>query len=245
MLEGKILQINELGRKDIGLMFKLMQEHYDGLSRDSFERDLMEKKGLLAIVDDEEGILGFSTFQFIDLIFKGQKVRTLYSGDTIVHKKIWGTRLPLELLCELFFRMMDSEKGSRLYWFLLAGGVRTYLLLPLLFKKFHPFHGTNVGTKVEEPSDTLLYEKELLDYMAHMKFADFFDEENGIVRISPRNYHLKKEYQGISEARLKNPNVKFYIERNPGHSTGDELACITEISMENLTPVARRFGRSR
>src|SRR5690349_23459155 len=44
-----------------------------------------------------------------------------------------------------------------------------------------------------------------------------------------------------SPQRLKDPHVSFFINANPGHVGGDELACLAELSRANLTPAGRRM----
>jgi hypothetical protein len=45
----------------------------------------------------------------------------------------------------------------------------------------------------------------------------------------------------IDAQRLADPHVAFFRDINPGHARGDELACITELTLENLTPAGRRM----
>jgi hypothetical protein len=45
----------------------------------------------------------------------------------------------------------------------------------------------------------------------------------------------------VPAARLDDPYVAFFTERNTGHAEGDELVCVTELAPENLTAAGRRM----
>jgi hypothetical protein len=47
----------------------------------------------------------------------------------------------------------------------------------------------------------------------------------------------------VTGRQLADPDVAFFLEANPGHAMGDELACLAEISERNLTPAALRAMR--
>jgi hypothetical protein len=45
----------------------------------------------------------------------------------------------------------------------------------------------------------------------------------------------------IDAQRLADPHVAYFQAANPGHARGDELACLAELALENLTPAGRRM----
>jgi len=101
----------------------------------------------------------------------------------------------------------------------------------LFFKKFYP----NYREQTPE------FEKELIDYLAKKKFGKFYIKEKGIVKIHPPADRLKPELARIPEHKLKNPHVKFFLDRNPEYINGTELVCIAEIKKENLKKYGLRF----
>jgi hypothetical protein len=48
----------------------------------------------------------------------------------------------------------------------------------------------------------------------------------------------------VPEARRKDPNVHFFLEKNPAYCLGDELACIADVARENLNRCAWRAIRN-
>jgi hypothetical protein len=43
-----------------------------------------------------------------------------------------------------------------------------------------------------------------------------------------------------SPDRLRDPFVRFFVERNPGHARGDALCCLAPLTRANFTPAAYR-----
>ena len=62
----------------------------------------------------------------------------------------------------------------------------------------------------------------------------------GIVRFRRAN-PLRPGVAEVTERRLRDPLVEFFIRMNPGHAQGDELACLVPISRSNLTPAGLRM----
>jgi hypothetical protein len=89
-------------------------------------------------------------------------------------------------------------------------------------------------------------EQRLLDAIARDRFGSNYDAPSGVVRFA-RPQRLRGHLCGIPPERLSDPHVAFFAQRNPGHAAGDELACLCELSTENLTRAGRRmvFGPER
>jgi hypothetical protein len=44
----------------------------------------------------------------------------------------------------------------------------------------------------------------------------------------------------VPAGRLRDPNVAFFMERNPDWTRGDELVCLCDLSRANLNRAGRR-----
>jgi hypothetical protein len=51
---------------------------------------------------------------------------------------------------------------------------------------------------------------------------------------------LREGVAEVTPARLRDPFVRFFHERNPGHVRGEELCCLAPLTRENFTPAAYR-----
>src|SRR5262249_29878203 len=118
-------------------MFRLLTQHFDGVTPEQFARDLAEKNlGLL--LECEDALVGFSTLQAYTTTFEGETINVIYSGDTIVTPSAWGTTA----LPRAWVAGVDSLRAklppARCFWLLLTSGFRTYRFLPVFWREFFP-----------------------------------------------------------------------------------------------------------
>jgi hypothetical protein len=234
MLAGSIVDRTRLSARDVDAMHALMARHYDGIERRKFLADLAEKDGALVLRDPSEAIQGFSTYVVHAVAGGGEAgpSRLLFSGDTIVDARWWGQVVTLRMLGSLFAKLLE-EPGGPLYWLLLSKGIRTYLLLPLLFRRFSPGGGLGPGSA----------EQRLLERFATRRYGVEFDARASVVRPASPSDRLKPEWAEVPDARRADPHVRFFLERNPGHAAGEELVSIARVDAANLTPAGRRLVR--
>ena len=92
-----LLPVKTLSCNTIAQMTQLYLAHYQGSSRDLFERDLQEKQEVLVLMHDDV-LVGFTSFQTYELTWQQRPIRVGYSGDTIVAQAHWGLGLRAGLL---------------------------------------------------------------------------------------------------------------------------------------------------
>jgi hypothetical protein len=158
-----------------------------------------------------------------------REVRALFSGDTIIAPSHWGDQELRRGWCRFAAAALTAEPGIPLYWFLITKGYRTYRYLPLFFRNFFPHYD-------HETPDNL---QALLNAFARQKFGPAYDASSGLVRFPETHGQLTEELSEVPPHRAKDPHVRLFLQRNPGYVKGVELACITEISHENIQPFAR------
>jgi hypothetical protein len=229
-LIGQLTPLDELSALRRDEMFDLFARHYDGVSRGQFEEDLAEKQWVIEVIDAEGGSLrGFSTQCVLQVPHAGSIVRALFSGDTIVDRQYWGDPALSHVWGHLALSLIDKYGDEPLYWYLISKGYRTYRFLPVFFREFYPGHG------VATPSA----EQEVLHAFGRWKFGKAYDPATGIVR--PRDTcRLRSGLGETTAARLRDPHLRFFFEKNPGHAMGHELCCLAPLSRENFTGAAWR-----
>jgi len=210
-------------------MFRLLADHFTGVSRDQFERDL-NKKNWVILLEREGALTGFSTLAVYETSFAGEPVSVVYSGDTIVSREGWGsTALSRTWIASVNELRIQYPRGPY-YWLLLTSGFRAYRFLPLFWREFYP----------RFDAVTPVVAKKLIDHLAGEQFGWQYDGDRGIVRFE-RPQRLIRELAAVPEGRATNPHVAFFCARNPRHSEGDELVCLTELTEDNLTAAGRRM----
>jgi hypothetical protein len=86
-----------------------------------------------------------------------------------------------------------------------------------------------------------------MSFLAREKYGEAYQEDEGVVRFAEPQ-RLREGLDDVPAGRLADPQIAFFLDRNPGWKEGDELVCLTEIAEENLTRAGRRMwgaGESR
>jgi hypothetical protein len=84
----------------------------------------------------------------------------------------------------------------------------------------------------------------VLDALGRGRYPTEYDAAEGILRATPLQYRLRAGLADVTPERLRDPHVRFFHARNPGHARGDELCCLAPLTRENFTPAAYRvIGR--
>ncbi len=218
----------DVGDRELAVMTRLYLNYYDNADETHFNRDFRAKTEVEVLYYNGE-LVGFSTLLFYESEWRRQKIRVVYSGDTIVHRSHWGQQtLAVEWLRRMGrFVALDA---SPLYWFLLVKGHRTYRFLPSFAWNYHP------APDRENPEL-----KAVADMLAQGKFGADYNPDTGVVEFKHSLGNLKEEVAYPSQRELKNPDVRFFMHRNPGYLKGHEMVCLCPVSSANLKPFARRI----
>ena len=234
-LTGRILDVADLPTASRERMFCLHNQYFAGVTREIFEADLEEKRWVIQLLDSAtREIRGFSTQALWELDVNGGPVSIVYSGDTIVEREHWGSNLLAQLWGQFVISLVDQRPDSTWFWFLISMGYKTYRFLPLFFREFYPRYDVATPRSADA----------IIDVAARVKYADSYDASSGIIRARPESVRLREGVAKVTDKRLRDPHVRFFVERNPGHIFGDELCCIAPLSRDNFTQVAHRLLES-
>ncbi len=217
-------------------MYGLLERYFAGTERARFEADLSEKEAVILLRGARSGrIEGFSTFMRMTTHIDNQRLVAFFSGDTIVDREYWGETALARIWGEAVFgeavRIAEECPGTRVYWFLICSGYKTWRFLPVFFREFFPNPNGPTPPHVQR----------LLDTLGTRKFGEEYMPGTGIVRFRAAT-PLRHGIAEVTAQRLRDPHVAFFARMNPGHANGDELACLTELSRSNLTRAGQRMA---
>ena len=216
-------------------MLALHRQYYCNVKDDKFLRDFHEKNWCIVVFDDHEQVQGYSTLQLIPTEWCRRQYQILFSGNTLMSQAYWNLNYIAIGFCHILVHLLHKFPQADLLWLLISKGYRTYRFLPVCFRVFHP---SCEGAAPE-------YMKPLLDHVCRAKFGALYDTDRGIVLPSGDDDFLNPQMAETPPARLKDPHVAFFLERNPGYAQGEELACLTELMESNLnTPLLHRLLRT-
>lgn len=229
-LNATIEYAAHLDDRAIGAMFDLYDRYYDATSRTLFEADLRSKDYVVSLREPSGALAGFSTLAVLKAEVGGEYVRAIYSGDTIIDHAHWGT----QALAFTWIRFAGTIKAQApefpLYWFLIVKGHRTYRYLSAFSIDFYP----RWDAPTPQPK------REIMDALARRRFGRDYDASRGVISFPQSRGHLKPQWAAIEDAEVARADVSFFLRSNPGFTCGDELVCLTELTAENLRPLARR-----
>lgn len=233
-LIGTVMRPTEVNVAARDRMCMLLQQFFENVDQAQFERDLGEKEWVFLFTDRRGTIQGFSTLMRIDLCVDGQPVTAVYSGDTIIHPDYWHEMELPKLWGSHVFALADEihavQPDAKVYWFLISSGYKTYRFLPVFFGEFYPTYRQPTPLPVQRT----------LDALARHKFGDQYDPATGIIRFHESS-PLREGVADVDARRLKNKDIAFFVEKNPGYAAGEQLACLVEINRSNITPAGARM----
>ena len=214
-------------------MARLYLDSYDGSSESLFFHDLDGKDEVLLVYSDEQ-LVGFTTLWVFERPWRGQTLRVVYSGDTVVDRAHWGQQaLAFDWISRIGAYQRERPELP-FYWLLLVKGARTFRYLPLFGKTFHPHWENQRGDL-----------KALADSLALELFPEDYNPATGVVEFSRSRGHLKAEIASPSADELQRQEVRFFLERNPGYRRGHELVCLCEVAPHNMNPLTLRLFEKR
>jgi hypothetical protein len=216
-------------------MYQLLEIYFQNTTVQQFAHDLAEKDTVILLRDPEAArVVGFSTLMKIGITIENRNVVGFFSGDTIIAREHWGSSLLARLWVTTVFdeadRIRQHSPETLFYWFLISSGYKTWRYLPTFFVAYSPHPDLH-------PSP---FDRQVVQTLAVKKFGDDYDADAGIVRFRRAN-PLRLGVAEVTERRLRDPLVEFFIRMNPGHEQGDELACLVPICRSNLTPAGLRM----
>ncbi len=232
-MRGEVVPASGLAASDLRRMLTLLDTYFEGVTHEQFERDLKDKTSVVLLRDEEGTIQGFSTFKVYRSTATKQSTAVVCSGDTIVDLAHRASTALARTWLQVARSMAAAMECERSVWLLIVSGFRTYRFMPVFWRRHLPRHG--------HASDA---DRVLLIALAFERFGPAFDASSGIVRLSSPQ-RLRPQFVEVPSEKEADPEIRFFLERNPGHAEGDELVCLCDLDDANLTAVGRRlvFGR--
>jgi hypothetical protein len=214
--------------------FTLFRATYENACRERFEHDLAEKQHIILLYDSATNALkGFSTVLVREIDTPSGSATVVFSGDTVIDREYWGQKQLQLAFARLLVTLKLRAPWRPIYWFLVSKGYRTYLLLANSF----PLSVPRVGVA----DDVTL--RSVLDDLATERFGEQYDRERGVVRYATPHERVREGVAPVTNAALKNPHVRFFVELNREHADGVELACLADVRLGDLARAVARIAK--
>ena len=215
-MKGYVKPVSQCAKEEISAMYALMTEFYDNMDEAVFRRDLADKDYCLVLYE-EDTLVGFTTQKVMSVTVDGREIHGMFSGDTIIHKDHWGEIELFKVWAGFWFEF--AEKYEEFYWFLICKGYKTYRILPAFWKEFYP------NCSAETPE----YEQKIIHAYASRLYPEEYNPETGVIEYRHVKDKLREGVADVDSHRIKNKDIAFFCKANPGHTEGNDLACIARI----------------
>lgn len=230
-LAARVVPTGEISWAVLNKLFALFSKYYTDIDYSRFIFDFRTKDFVLLLESDGRPV-GFTTAKVFPFEWQGRITTILYSGDTVVDREFWGEQELARAWINQIGRMSAKlEQGGRLVWFLIVKGHRTYRYLPVFARRYVP----RVGGAAQ--GDLIA----LRNAIAAAKFGADFDSKTGIIRFASSQGRLLQCWVEPAARELTLPAVEYFLSANSGFRDGDELACLCELSRDNMRPRAQRW----
>ncbi|MCU0662115.1 MAG: hypothetical protein MUC50_07285 [Myxococcota bacterium] len=218
-------------------MWQLYDRYYALASPETFRSDLLAKSHVFLMRDDQDNALrGFSTVLCHAAQVDGRRFYCIYSGDTIVAREYWGQTALQTAFLKFMVRCKLAHPFTKVYWFLISKGYKTYLLLSRNFPVYWPRH--------DKPMPA--WEKRVIDVLGQERFGQEYLSECGLIRHEVCPGKLRETVAPIDdELRLGYPDIDYFVRANPGHIQGDELCCLGLVSPVQWVFYLQRLARKQ
>jgi len=232
-LQSRVVSIAALKENQTFALFNLFARYYADVDQARFLADLASKDFVL-LLECAGQLVGFSTARLFPFEWQGQTISVIFSGDTVVERAYWGEQeLARGWLAQVGRISANLPADRRLVWLLIVKGHRTFRYLPVFANCYVP---NPLG---EEWGDLL----GLRDALCADVFGNEFDQATGVIHFGNPQGRLLPCWAEPSPREAGLADVAWFLGANPGFREGDELACLCDLSPENMRPRALRWFR--
>lgn len=202
-------------------IWRLTSRFYDA-ERPYVERRLKGHQEL-ALFRSQPGrqLVGMAAIEEDLLTFEGRRVVALFTSHTLVDPRYRGLGLLQRTGARRALQVWLKHPLKRKFWAFDTVSARGYLLLPRNLSTFWPRH--------EEPTPP--WEARFMAEYGQRKYGPAW-QGDGVVKRVPQK-RLLPGAAPLRGATLREPEMAYFAQRNPGHGEGDMLFCLVPLTLAN------------
>ncbi len=204
---------------------------YFDAERHSFDRSLASSSEVLRFYDRVGGALvGMTLLSAWDAEHQGRSFRVVSTGAVCVRPEYRGANAIQSSGLWWLAREKLRTPRTELWWYFDTFSFRSYLLLPRNLAVYWP--------RRETPTPP--WERQVLAKLTRRQVGDAWDEQREVIRSQGRRLR-----PGVADAPRADPDehIRFFLEANPGHATGERLPCLVPLSLQNVVAIVQSSWR--
>jgi hypothetical protein len=207
--------------------------HFDA-PREAFETSVRHKSKVILYRERGRGaLLGFMAVSLPRTRVGGRAISVIGTHHVALEPAVRGKNLLQHTCLALWWRLAAARPLAQVWWHFDTFSYKSYLAMTRTFATYWPRH--------DRPTPAPILE--LMDHLQREAGALGWDRERGVIR--GRGWALRSRVADVEPALLADPDVRFFVERNPDHALGDSLVCLCPITFANLASgvVKRHLAR--
>jgi hypothetical protein len=213
-------------------MWQIFARYYAEADRSRFDADLASKDHVFLLHAGTQ-LCGFSTVCVDHVEVGGRRMVSVFSGDTVIDRDYHGQTALQWAFFKYIVRVKLRYPHRTAVWFLISKGYKTYLLLARNFVVFFP--------RRDRP--TAAWASEMICALAQRRFGTSLDPDRLVLRFDGDHEYLRDDVAPTTG--LDDPDIQFFVERNPGHASGDELCCVGVVDARLMLAYPLKLLRRR
>jgi hypothetical protein len=149
----------------------------------------------------------------------------------MIHSRYWGQRALHHafMVQALVFKLRHPL--TPLYWYLIAMGYRTYLMMARNLVEYWP--------RWDRPTPPEV--RALIDSISEDKFGSSYKIDRGVIEHQVCEATLNERVAPFTPEVLQIPEIAFFTGVNPDYSRGVELACLGRMDARFFALAVRKW----
>jgi hypothetical protein len=224
--------VSRLTRLELDALWTVYSGFFD-TERSSFDEVVRRADEVVRYTDPADGRLcGMVLLSAHGATHQGRAFRVLSTSAVCLEPAYRGLNAVQRL--GLFRLALERVRHpfSDVYWYFDTFSYKSYLLLPRNLAEYWP--------RRDRP--TPAWESGVIDLLARRQGGDAWSRTTGI--IGPQGRRLRA---GVADVPPDDPDpeIRFFLDRNPGHAAGGRLPCLCPLNARNVAAIAWTAIRRR
>lgn len=227
----KITASDQLSAQTIDQMWDVYKEYYHYTA--VYFRQRIQRNTHFALFYKHDKIIGFTGLRINKVSIDGRKTSLFYLGQTVVHHDYRGKKLLRRMGIKLAKAFCLDFLLRRGYLWCDAISYKSYMAIAKGMFEFYPTFR----------NQTPQFEDSIIQFVGKNFYGNSFCSKSGTV--SKKQNFVSDPSALITSLELRNPDIQYYAEANPGYVQGNGLITLTPMNWANIKYLIQNIWKKR
>ena len=220
-----IRRVADLEQPDWDELHDFGSRYFEG----AFVDNIRTKRDLVRLRGGDGRLVGIGTADVFELTHARRTVTVIYAGNTAFADATRGQGLVHRIGFRYFLQAKRRHPFRPVYAAFTSFSWSSYLSLTRNFTRSWPRRHERLPA----------WEAGLYRQVGLRLFGEQYDPASGVARNLDRR--LRPDVAALPDRLAADPDVRYFLARNPGYARGDVLLCLAPLSLANWWSAARRM----